>query len=69
MTIYADSQDIADRVIKAHGLKPNKIPHGTFWSEESKKLYMQYCPKCGMENYAPAVASGICAWCGYDVNK
>ena len=22
------------------------------------------CPKCGRENYAPAVYNGDCAWCG-----
>jgi len=49
--------------------KPKIIPKGCFWSEENQKLYMVRCPKCGKENYAPAVASGTCAWCGYDVNK
>ena len=24
------------------------------------------CPKCGKENYALAVASGRCCWCGFD---
>lgn len=23
------------------------------------------CPHCDRENYAPAVASGMCVWCGY----
>lgn len=23
------------------------------------------CPKCHEENYAPAVATGMCAWCGH----
>lgn len=23
------------------------------------------CPKCARENYAPAVISGYCAWCGH----
>jgi len=27
------------------------------------------CFKCGKENYAIAVATGSCAWCGYDANK
>lgn len=27
------------------------------------------CPKCGLENWAPAVSSGICAWCGYSVKN
>ena len=24
------------------------------------------CPKCGKENWAPQVASGNCAWCGFN---
>lgn len=31
-------------------------------------IYLERCPDCGRENYAPAVASGICSWCGYDAN-
>lgn len=27
------------------------------------------CPKCKRENWAMAVSSGQCCWCGYDVNK
>lgn len=27
------------------------------------------CQKCGLENYHPAVASGICSWCGEDHRK
>lgn len=26
------------------------------------------CPKCGRENYAPNVMSGICTWCGYNAH-
>jgi transcription initiation factor TFIIIB Brf1 subunit/transcription initiation factor TFIIB len=38
------------------------------------KIAMEYCPNCERENYAMAVMSGECAWCGYvakqsDVNK
>jgi len=29
------------------------------------KLFLQRCPKCKLENYAMAVASGQCAWCGW----
>lgn len=29
------------------------------------EVYLERCPKCGKENWAPAVASGQCAWCGY----
>lgn len=32
------------------------------------KHYLIRCPKCGRENYLPAVATGICVWCGYDGN-
>jgi len=27
------------------------------------------CPKCDLANYAPAVMSGVCVWCGFDINK
>lgn len=37
--------------------------------EADGKKYLVKCPKCYKENYAPAVSSGICAWCGYDANK
>ena len=32
------------------------------------KIYLIRCNKCGRENYLPAVASGVCAWCGDDAN-
>jgi hypothetical protein len=35
----------------------------------SGNFYMTRCPKCGLENYAMNVSSGICTWCGYDGNK
>ena len=28
------------------------------------KLYIVKCPECKSENYAMAVSSGQCAWCG-----
>ncbi len=37
--------------------------------EANGRKYLVKCPKCHKENYAPAVSSGICAWCGYDANK
>ena len=33
------------------------------------KTYLVRCPKCKRENYAMAVSSGVCCWCGYDANK
>ena len=35
---------------------------------DKKKLLIR-CPKCKKENYAPNVASGICTWCYFDINK
>jgi ribosomal protein L37E len=32
---------------------------------EDGRVFMQRCFECGRENWAPAVASGQCAWCGY----
>lgn len=37
--------------------------------ESDGKTYLVRCPKCGRENYAMMVASGVCAWCGYDANR
>jgi len=28
--------------------------------------FLVRCPKCRKENYAPAVATGKCAWCGWE---
>lgn len=36
--------------------------------EADGKQYLARCPKCKRENWAPAVASGVCAWCGHDAN-
>lgn len=33
--------------------------------DDTGKLYLVRCPKCKAENYAPSVASGECAWCGW----
>lgn len=41
-----------------------KLSRGNFRNEEGK-LYIVRCPMCKQENYAPAVASGQCVWCGY----
>ncbi len=39
------------------------------FTAENGKVYLVRCPKCERENYAPAVASGVCVWCGHDANK
>lgn len=32
------------------------------------RMHVQRCPSCRKENYAMAVASGFCSWCGFDAN-
>lgn len=36
---------------------------------KSKKICVQRCPICRKENYISCVSRGICAWCGWNVNK
>lgn len=36
---------------------------------DNGNVFLVRCPKCNSENYAMAVSSGICAWCGFDLNK
>jgi ribosomal protein L37E len=36
---------------------------------DNQKLALIRCPECHMENYAMNVLSGICTWCGFDVNE
>ena len=43
-------------------------PHYLFKLDNGKWALIR-CPECDLENYAPNVLSGICAWCGYDANK
>lgn len=35
----------------------------------AENILLIRCPKCGLENWGPSVYSGVCAWCGFDVNK
>ena len=37
--------------------------------EDDGHILLMRCPKCDRENYALAVADGVCCWCGYDANK
>lgn len=36
---------------------------------DSEKVCVERCDVCGRENYALAVMSGCCCWCGWDANK
>lgn len=42
--------------------------HPNFKNEDGA-WYLVHCFKCKLENYAVAVASGVCAWCGDNLNK
>jgi len=42
---------------------------GYVFRGDDDRLYMVRCPECGKENWAPAVASGQCAWCGYEAQE
>lgn len=44
--------------------KPIKQQNGVEWYADGTILLMR-CPKCHRENWAPAVATGQCVWCGY----
>lgn len=43
-------------------IKPEEVLHPNFISDG--KIFLVRCMECKKENYAPAVASGQCAWCG-----
>lgn len=46
--------------------KSKRLAQGVEYYPDTGILLLIRCPKCGRENWAPHVASGICAWCGYD---
>lgn len=52
----------------AKAVKAERLMDENF-KDNMGKTYLVRCPKCGKENYAPSVSSGVCAWCGYDANK
>jgi len=39
--------------------------YGFISHKEPERVYMVRCFQCGRENYAMAVRSGQCAWCGH----
>jgi ribosomal protein L37E len=39
------------------------------FKKDDGKLALVICPECTRENYCLNVLSGICTWCGFDVNK
>lgn len=46
-------------------MQSKKIEEDENYRDEDGKLCVVRCPKCKRENYAPMVAKGKCAWCGW----
>lgn len=42
------------------------VAKGVEWYPEDNTILLIRCPKCGLENWAPNVISGTCAWCGHN---
>lgn len=42
---------------------------GYGYLQDDGRIGLIRCPACGKENYAMAVTSGKCAWCGFDANQ
>ena len=43
-----------------------KLANGVEYYPDTDTVLLIRCPKCNRENYAIAVASGCCCWCGFD---
>ena len=37
--------------------------------KHSGAIGLQRCPECSLENHAMSVATGTCAWCGWDIHE
>ncbi len=40
-----------------------------FKLDNSDKKALVRCPECHRENYALNVLSGVCTWCGFNINE
>ena len=54
-----------EKVIEAY--KKGSTRNGLYLQVDGKYGLIK-CPECNQENYALAVNSGICCWCGYNAN-
>lgn len=46
-----------------------RIGKGHGYRDETGKLCMVRCFDCGMENWAMAVSTGFCAFCGFEATQ
>ena len=53
---------------KMSNIKLSQKSSPNFCDEEGN-AYLVRCPECKRENYIPMVATGVCAWCGYNLNE
>lgn len=44
------------------------VGKGFGFKDENGFIFLKRCFQCGLENWAVSVASGKCAWCGFDAN-
>ncbi len=47
---------------------PIREGQGHGYRDDQGRVCMLRCFMCGRENYAMAVSTGGCAWCGYQAN-
>lgn len=60
---------ITEKFVFNYGGKKMKnkwLAEGVEYYPETDTILLIRCPKCGRENYALAVAKGICVWCGFN---
>lgn len=44
------------------------MSRGYAFQSDDGRWFLVRCFDCGLENWAPAVATGKCAWCGSENN-
>lgn len=47
-------------------MKSRWLVKGVEYYPDTDDILLIRCPKCGRENYALAVAAGVCVWCGFN---
>lgn len=48
------------------GSDRKQLAPGVDYYPKTNEVHLIRCPHCGRENYAIAVATGKCCWCGFD---
>lgn len=65
--IIQQMKSVIDHIKKMN--KSRILADGVEYYPDDETLLLIRCPQCGAENYAPAVATGKCIWCGYDARE